>query len=125
MSDLEKLQALLQNETGHDELQVLPGHFLEDITSHVRELKNSAESAPNYREEELLRDQLKNVVQVYEGLMDRRKGKIFDLAVVVHQSNDTRAMLPLEARLFNALWDEAARHKDDVMAPIDAAYKRP
>jgi DNA replication initiation complex subunit (GINS family) len=122
MIDLEALQALRQMEKERDELQPLPTGFADDLTKQIRMLKDAMTSA-NYREQDLLRDQLKSTVESYLGLMDVRKGKLINQALLQH-SRDTSHMLACEAGLFTAMWDGFERHMQDVMKPVDEAYGR-
>lgn len=122
MIDLEALQTLRQAEKDHDELQGLPTGFVEDLITNIKTLKEAMVDA-NYREQDLLRDQLKGTVESYLGLMDIRKGKLINQALL-HHDQRTVPMLDHEARLFAVLWSGLEAHGEGVMTPIDAAYRR-
>lgn len=124
MIDLEKLEALRQDEKDHDELQQLPGGFCEELTKYIRDLKEAANNAANYREGDLIRDQLKSSVNLYEGLMDLRRGKIIDM-VFAEKKLMTANMLGFEAVFMDELRIQNSNYTLEVMHPVDAAYGLP
>ena len=78
---LEELVLMLTKEREIDELQEIGDSFYDDAAKYIRQLEDSRNEATNYREADMLSDELKNARMVLEGIFDRRRSKIIDAAL--------------------------------------------
>ncbi len=120
--DLEKLVALVQAERDRDELQALPKDFDEEIKLRFIDLNILVKAASNYREADLLRDELRSSIDSYLALMNIRKRKIIDTATTWPAI--PKNALSYELILHNLISYGLVQYHNSVMTPVDAAYRR-
>jgi len=103
------LYELVRKEKYNEVLQLLPKNFLEEISSFLREQKESASSESDYFAESTLKakKQLENSVSLFRELMRLRKKKILNLTFVATETGmmkrDYENLLPFEKEVFDSL----------------------
>jgi DNA replication initiation complex subunit (GINS family) len=91
-----------------DGLHPVPSDLYSMMHQLLQETRQARASCERYQERDLLDDQVRGMLQMIEGICDRRTSKILELATLQQQAG--RDMLtPEELILFQAVKDALAR----------------
>ncbi len=117
---LEDLVLKLTGEREIDELQEIGDSFYEDAAAYIKKLEASRNEATNYREEDMLSDELKNARMVLEGIFDRRRSKIIDAALNTASGirMDVKGMTRNERPMFDAIVAAIEAGRNEILLPI-------
>jgi DNA replication initiation complex subunit (GINS family) len=117
--DFEILSRIYHDEQTRDALTVLPSGYYEDITVLVRSLNDERKTCQSYKEREKLDDIIKNIRVVYEGIGERRLGKLMDgLKLDVVPEN----MTTVEAEFYDKVSGDLAEYTHTVRGRLDEAF---
>lgn len=117
---LEDLVMILTKERELDELQEIGDSFFDDASSYIKRLEGSRNEATNYREADMLSDELKNARMVLEGIFDRRRSKIIDAALNTASGirMDVKGLTSKEKPMFDSIVEALESGRTDVLLPI-------
>ncbi len=121
---LEGLVDLLRRERESDTIQALPPAFISNTTAYFKGLKQAAEQAPNYREADMLRDELKSAIVIYNSIIDLRRGKIVHAALLGARPD----ILGLESNspeylLYEGVAVAIKNYNTKASEPLDSLYR--
>lgn len=117
---LEDLVMILTKERELDELQEIGDSFFDDAAAYIKRLEGSRNEATNYREADMLSDELKNARMVLEGIFDRRRSKIIDAALNTASGirMDVKGLTSKEKPMFDSIVEALESGRTDVLLPI-------
>ncbi|MEM0230746.1 MAG: hypothetical protein QXW00_00850 [Candidatus Woesearchaeota archaeon] len=120
----ETLFEILRREKDREELQPLQKNFYEEVVRYLNEKKSSIQQGSIFseQEKEVLQVQLQSIKQIIREIYNRREKKILDSALIMARTNsnivETSNMLPEEKKLFEALAQELATSRREVLASV-------
>ncbi len=117
---LEDLVMILTKERELDDLQEIGDSFFDEAASYIKKLEESRNEATNYREADMLSDELKNARMVLEGIFDRRRSKIIDAALNTASGirMDVKGLTSKEKPMFDSIVAALESGRTDVLLPI-------
>jgi len=117
---LEDLVMILTKERELDDLQEIGDSFFDEAASYIKKLEESRNEATNYREADMLSDELKNARMVLEGIFDRRRSKIIDAALNTASGirMDVKGLTSKEKPMFDSIVAALEIGRKDVLLPI-------
>jgi len=117
---LEDLVMILTKERELDDLQEIGDSFFDEAASYIKKLEESRNEATNYREADMLSDELKNARMVLEGIFDRRRSKIIDAALNTASGirMDVKGLTSKEKPMFDSIVAALEIGREDVLLPI-------
>lgn len=117
---LEDLVMMLTKEREIDELQEIGDSFYDEAAAYIKKLEESRNEASNYREADMLSDELKNARMVLEGIFDRRRSKIIDAALNTASGirMDIKGLTLKEKPMFDGIVASLESGRTDVLLPI-------
>src|SRR5271157_14859 len=124
---LEDLVLQLTKEREIDELQDIGDSFYDEAARYIQQLEGSRNEATNYREADMLSDELKNARMVLEGIFDRRRSKIIDAALNTASGIriDVKGITARERPMFDAIVSALEIGRNDILIPIlEASYRQ-
>jgi DNA replication factor GINS len=123
---LEDLVLMLTKERELDDLQEIGDSFYEDAASYIKKLEDSRTEATNYREADMLSDELKNARMVLEGVFDRRRSKIIDAALNTASGIkvDVKGITRKEKPMFDGIVAAIETGRNQILLPILEPYNR-
>ncbi len=124
---LEDLVLILTKEREIDDVQEIGDSFYESAADYIKQLEDSRNEATNYREADMLSDELKNARMVLEGIFDRRRSKLIDAALNTASGIkiDVKGITARERPMFEAIVTALERGRNEILIPIlEASYKQ-
>jgi DNA replication factor GINS len=124
---LEELVLMLTKEREIDELQEIGDSFYDDAAKYIKQLEDSRSEASNYREADMLSDELKNARMVLEGIFDRRRSKIIDAALNTASGIkvDVKGITTREKPMFDAIVEALEKGRNEILIPIlEASFRQ-
>lgn len=124
---LEDLVLQLTKEREIDELQDIGDSFYDGAAAYIKQLEDSRNEATNYREADMLSDELKNARMVLEGIFDRRRSKIIDAALNTASGIrvDVKGITARERPMFDAIVSALEIGRNEILIPIlEASYRQ-
>ncbi|WP_174591367.1 DNA replication complex subunit Gins51 [Methanocella conradii] len=117
---LEDLQLILTKEREIDELQELGDSFYENAALYIKKLEEARSEATNYREADMISDELKNARMVLEGIFDRRRSKIIDAAINAASGIkiDVKGLTSKEKTMYETIVAALERGRNEILIPI-------
>jgi len=117
---LEDLVMILTKEREIDELQEIGDSFYDNAADYIKKLEEARNDATNYREADMLSDELKNARMVLEGIFDRRRSKIIDAALNTASGirMDVKGLTLKEKPMFDGIVAAIESGRTDVLLPI-------
>ena len=117
---LEDLVMILTKEREIDELQEIGDSFYDNAADYIKKLEAARNDATNYREADMLSDELKNARMVLEGIFDRRRSKIIDAALNTASGirMDVKGLTLKEKPMFDGIVAAIESGRTDVLLPI-------
>jgi DNA replication factor GINS len=117
---LEDLVMILTKEREIDELQEVGDSFYDDAAEYIKKLEAARNEAGNYREADMLSDELKNARMVLEGIFDRRRSKIIDAALNTASGIriDVKGLTQKEKPMFDSIVAAIESGRTNVLLPI-------
>ena len=117
---LEDLVMILTKEREIDELQEIGDSFYDNAADYIKKLEAARNEASNYREADMLSDELKNARMVLEGIFDRRRSKIIDAALNTASGirMDVKGLTLKEKPMFDGIVAAIESGRTDVLLPI-------
>jgi len=117
---LEELQLILTKEREIKGIQELPGSFYESAALYIKKLEEARGEAANYREADMISDELKNARILLEGIFDLRCGKIIDAAVnaATGIKIDVGGLADKEKEMYEAIVAALERGRREILIPI-------
>ncbi|HTY89988.1 MAG TPA: hypothetical protein VMC84_02320 [Methanocella sp.] len=117
---LEDLVMILTKEREIDELQEIGDSFYDDAAGYIKKLEAARNEATNYREADMLSDELKNARMVLEGIFDRRRSKIIDAALNTASGirMDVKGLTQREKPMFDGIVAALESGRTDVLLPV-------
>ncbi len=117
---LEDIVMILTKEREIDELQEIGDSFYDNAADYIKKLETARSEATNYREADMLSDELKNARMVLEGIFDRRRSKIIDAALNTASGirTDVKGLTPKEKPMFDSIVAALESGRTDVLLPI-------
>ena len=117
---LEDLVMILTKEREIDELQEIGDSFYDNAADYIKKLEGARNEATNYREADMLSDELKNARMVLEGIFDRRRSKIIDAALNTASGirMDVKGLTLKEKPMFDGIVAAIESGRTDVLLPI-------
>lgn len=117
---LEDIVMMLTKERELDELQDIGDAFYDDAAGYIRKLEAARNEATNYREADMLSDELKNARMVLEGIFDRRRSKIIYAAMNVASGiqMDIKGLTAREKPMFDGIVAALEEGRTGVLIPV-------
>ena len=117
---LEDLVMILTKEREIDELQEIGDSFYDEAAEYIKKLEAARNEATNYREADMLSDELKNARMVLEGIFDRRRSKIIDAALNTASGirMDVKGLTQKEKPMFDGIVAAIESGRTDILLPI-------
>jgi len=111
---------ILTKEREIDELQEIGDSFYDNAADYIKKLEAARNDATNYREADMLSDELKNARMVLEGIFDRRRSKIIDAALNTASGirMDVKGLTLKEKPMFDGIVAAIESGRTDVLLPI-------
>ncbi len=124
---LEELNTLYTKERESvDKLQEIGDSFYDDAAEYIQRLDDEMKNASNYKEVEMLMDELKTARIVLEGLFDIRRRKITEYASVNVSGArmDIKGLTAREKPMYETIVSALERGRSEILIPIlEASYK--
>ncbi len=124
---LEELNILYTKERESvDKLEEIGDSFYDDVAEYIQRLDSEMKSASNYKEVEMLMDELKTARIVLEGIFEIRRRKITEYASVNVSGSrmDIKGLTSKEKPMYDTIMSALERGRSEILIPIlEATYR--